>query len=109
VACQGGRGACIVNGPVGQTSGEYIIVQSVVFELQNDVFPALGLRFGTQVPPGFVRFKGPDRERSGHEEEDRIIVERLTDQFIEEMLRPATISLSTARPFHLFDHKGPRS
>jgi hypothetical protein len=59
------------------------------------VFPALGLRFGTQVPPGFVRFKGPDRERSGHEEEDRIIVERLTDQLIEEVLRPTTISLST--------------
>lgn len=59
------------------------------------MFSALGFRFGAQVPPGFVRFKGPDRERSGHEEEDRIIVERLTDQLIEEVLRPTTISVST--------------
>ena len=69
-------------------------VPSGVFKVEDDVLPAFGFRFGAHVLPGLVRSEGPSRERSGHEEEDRIVVERLTDQLIEEMLRPATISRS---------------
>ena len=66
----------------------------VVFKLENGVLPAYGFCFGAHIPPGFVRSEGPNRERSGHEEEDPIVVERLIDQLIEEMLWPAGVSRS---------------
>ena len=67
---------------------------SGVFKVEDNVLPAFRFRFGAHVLPDLIRLEGSSRERSSHEEEDHIVVERLTDQLIEEMLRPITISLS---------------
>ena len=43
------------------------------------MLPAFRFRFGVYVLLDLIRLKSPSYERSGHEEENRIVVERLTN------------------------------
>ena len=54
-------------------------VLSGVFKVENNVLLAFRFRFSAYVLLDLVRLEGPSYERSGHEEENRIVVERLID------------------------------